>query len=75
VIVYRSKDEHNVKVKKRILEELSVDKENVYSKILIESKQQPLYQAYFSYIDTMSVVVLQGLFRGILSPASGFGGS
>lgn len=34
---YRSKDEHNQKVKRRLSEEISLSKENVYSCLLIES--------------------------------------
>ncbi len=35
---YRSKDKHNVKVKERIAEEISMGKDNEYSKFLVECK-------------------------------------
>lgn len=34
----RAKEEHNKSVKRRITEEISLSKENIYSKALIESK-------------------------------------
>ena len=38
LFVNRSKDEHNKEVKKAIESEISLKKENIHSKILIESK-------------------------------------
>ena len=41
--VHRSRDEHNIKVKKSIAEEIFLNKENVYSRTLIESKMKRLF--------------------------------
>ncbi len=38
VSCYRAKDDHNKKVKKVIEEEISANKENSYSQILVDSK-------------------------------------
>ena len=38
IFTYRAKDQHNRDVKKCIEEEISLNKENSYSKVVIESK-------------------------------------
>ena len=43
LILHRSKDEHNKKLKQLLAEEVSLTKENVYSPLLIDSELSHLF--------------------------------
>ena len=49
LILHRSKDEHNKKLKQLLAEEVSLSKENVYSPLLIDSELSHLFRLPLFY--------------------------